>query len=151
MGKGFTKAGREALLSEPRFGILSVARAERGPVAVPIWHRWDQATGELRFTSGISTKKGEALVREGRASFTVMDDVGGYVSLEGPVVHDDEYDFDLELVGTALRYMPHEGEDYVRAPYMNKGKPWPGIVLWRIKAEHWLTFDRAETLLAHEK
>lgn len=144
MGKGYTKEGREALLSEPRFGILSIAREKRGPIAVPVWHRWDVPTGELRLTSGIKTKKGEAMVAAGRASYTVMDDLGGYVSLEGPVTYDEKYDFELELLGTGIRYMPDAGEEYVRSTYMNKGKPWPGIVLWRIKAEHWLSYDRSQ-------
>ena len=144
MGKGFTKDGREALLSEPRFGILSIAREKRGPIAVPVWHRWDAPTGELRLTSGIKTRKGEAMVASGRASYTVMDDIGGYVALEGPVTYDEEYDYEVELVGTGIRYMPEAGEKYVRSTYMNDGKPWPGIVLWRIKAEHWLSYDRSQ-------
>ena len=143
MGQGYSKERREALLSEPRFGILSISRENKGPIAVPIWHRWNAATGALHFTSGIATRKGKALVAAGRASYTVMDDIGGYVMLEGSVTHDADYDFDLELVGTAMRYMPDEGEDYVRAAYMNEGKPWPGIVLWRIKPETWLSYDRA--------
>ena len=145
MGQGYTKEEREALLSEPRFGILSVNREERGPVAMPVWHRWDAPTGELRLTSGIRTRKGEAMVASGRATFTVMDDNGGYVSLEGPVTYDEDYDFETELVQTAMRYMPDQGEKYVRSAYMNDGKPWPGIVLWRIKAEHWLSYNRAKS------
>jgi hypothetical protein len=141
MGVGFTKEKREILLAEPRHGILSVARENRGPVSVPVWHRWDAETGELRLTSGIKTRKGEALVAAGRATYTLMDDHGGYVMLEGPVTYDEEYDHELELVGTGMRYLPESGEDYVRSSYMNDGKPWPGIVLWRIKAESWLSYD----------
>ena len=141
MGLGYTKERREELLSEPRLGILSIAREKKGPLSVPVWHRWDTETGELRFTSGINIRKGEALLAAGRASFTLLDDDSGYVMLEGPVTYDEEYDFELELVGTGMRYLPDSGEDYVRSTYMNEGKPWPGIVLWRIKAESWLTYD----------
>jgi len=144
MGKGYTKAEREALLAEPRFGILSVSREKRGPIAAPVWHRWDAPTGELRLTSGIQTRKGEAMVAAGRATYTVMDDAGGYVTLEGPVTYDEEYDYEVELVGTGIRYMPEAGEKYVRSTYMKDGKPWPGIVLWRIKPEHWLSYDRSK-------
>ena len=141
MGLGYTKERREELLSEPRLGILSIAREKKGPLSVPVWHRWETETGELRFTSGINIRKGEALLAAGRASFTLLDDDSGYVMLEGPVTYDEEYDFELELVGTGMRYLPDSGEDYVRSTYMNEGKPWPGIVLWRIKAESWLTYD----------
>ena len=141
MGLGYTKERREELLSETRLGILSIAREKKGPLSVPVWHRWDTETGELRFTSGINIRKGEALLAAGRASFTLLDDDSGYVMLEGPVTYDEEYDFELELVGTGMRYLPDSGEDYVRSTYMNEGKPWPGIVLWRIKAESWLTYD----------
>ena len=81
----------------------------------------------------------------GRASFTLLDDDSGYVMLEGPVTYDEEYDFELELVGTGMRYNPESGEDYVRSTYMNEGKPWPGIVLWRIKPESWLSYDSTAT------
>ena len=145
MGLGYTKEKREALLSEPRLGILSIARENKGPLSVPVWHRWDAETEELRFTSGINIRKGEALLAAGRASFTLLDDDSGYVMLEGPVTYDEEYDFELELVRTGMRYNPESGEDYVRSTYMNEGKPWPGIVLWRIKPESWLSYDSTAT------
>lgn len=144
MGKGYTKAKREALLAEPRFGILSVSRENRGPIATPVWHRWDAQTSELRLTSGIRSRKGEAMLASGRATYTVMDDVGGYVTLEGTVTYDEEYDYELELVGTGMRYMGQEaGEAYVRSSYFKDGKPWPGIVLWRITPKNWLSYDLA--------
>ena len=145
MGLGYTKEKREALLSEPRLGILSIARENKGPLSVPVWHRWDAETEELRFTSGINIRKGEALLAAGRASFTLLDDDSGYVMLEGPVTYDEEYDFELELVGTGMRYNPESGEDYVRSTYMNEGKPWPGIVLLRIKPESWLSYVSTST------
>ena len=141
MGVGYTEEKREKLLGEARLGILSIARDNKGPLSVPVWHRWDVESGELRFTSGINIRKGEALLGAGRASFTLLDDDGGYVMLEGPVTYDEDYDFELELVGTGMRYLPESGEEYVRSSYMNEGKPWPGIVLWRIKAESWLSYD----------
>ena len=147
MGKGYTQAEREALLAEPRFGIVSVSREKRGPIATPVWHRWDGPTGELRLVSGIKTKKGKAMAAAGRATYTVMDDTGGYVMLEGPVTYDEEFDHELELVGTGCRYMgKEEGERYVRSSYYppDSDKPWPGIVLWRIKPETWYSFDRTK-------
>ena len=64
-----TRVEREAFLSETRYGMLSVAREGRGPIAVPIWHRWDAEHGELRFTSGLYSKKGQALAAADRARF----------------------------------------------------------------------------------
>ena len=146
MGLGYTKAEREALLAEPRYGVLSVSREKRGPIAVPVWHRWDAPTGELRLTSGIKTRKGQAMLAAGRASFTVLNDSAGYVMLEGPVTYDEEYDYELELVGTGKRYQGDEvGERYVRENYFNGDKPWPGIVLWRIKAENWYSYDPSKS------
>lgn len=148
MGKGYTKEEREALLAEPRHGVLSVSREKRGPIATPVWHRWDADTGELRLTSGLKTRKGQAMLAAGRASYTVLDDTGGYVTLEGPVTYDEEYDYEFELVGTGCRYLGKEaGEEYVRGSYFSPdtGKPWPGIVLWRIKPETWLSFDPSKT------
>ena len=142
MGRGYTQEEREALLAEPRVGVLSVSREKLGPVATPVWHRWDPPTGELRLTTGLYTRKGKAMLASGRASYTVLDDQGGYVMLEGPVTHEEEYDHELELVATGCRYMgQEEGERYVRTAYMRDDKPLPGIVLFRIKAETWFSFD----------
>ena len=141
MGQGYTRAEREALLSKPRLGVLSVSREKLGPIAVPLWHRWDAPTGELRLTTMIESRKSQAMLAAGRASFTLMDDSGGYVMLEGPVTYDEEYDYELELVGTGCRYLgQEEGERYVQT-YMKGDKPLPGIVLFRIKAENWYSFD----------
>ena len=144
MGQGYTREKREALLAEPRFGILSISRENMGPIACPVWHRWDAQTGELRLTTGHKSRKGRAMLQSGRATYTVMDDHGGYVTLEGPVQCDEEFDHELELVATGVRYMGEEaGEAYVRSNYFIDGKPLPGIVLWRITPEHWLSVDLA--------
>ena len=44
MGLGYTKEKREALVSEPRLGILSIARENKRPLSVPVWHRRDAET-----------------------------------------------------------------------------------------------------------
>ena len=140
-----TRAEREALLAETRYGILSVAREGRGPVSVPIWHRWDAEHGELRFTSGLYSRKGRALVAAGRASYTVQDpdlNAPRYVMVEGPVTFEEEFDIDVELIGVGKRYQGDErGEAYVRSTYMDGDKVLYHIVLWKIAAETWLSFD----------
>ena len=140
-----TRAEREAVLSETRYGMLSVAREGRGPIAVPIWHRWDAEHGELRFTSGLYSRKGRALVAAGRASFTLQDpdlSRAKYVMVEGPVTFDADFDIDVELIGVGKRYQGDEaGEAYVRNTYMDGDKLLYNIVLWMVAAETWLSFD----------
>ena len=140
-----TRAEREAFLSETRYGMLSVAREGRGPIAVPIWHRWDAEHGELRFTSGLYSKKGQALAAADRASFTVQDhdpSRAKYVMVEGPVTFDEQFDIDRELIGVGKTYRGDErGEAYVRNTYMDGDRVLYNIVLWRIAAETWLSFD----------
>ena len=140
-----TRVEREELLSETRCGVLSIAREGRGPIAVPVWHRWDADQGELHFTSGRYSRKGEALAAAGRASYTVqVDDMGKakYVMVEGAVTFEEDFDIDLELIGTGKRYQGDEiGEAYIRSTYMDGDKVLYNIVLWKITAETWLSFD----------
>ena len=143
-----TRAEREALLSETRYGVLSVARDGRGPISVPVWHRWDAEHGELRFTSGRYSRKGQALEAAGRASFTVQDhdlSKGKYAMVEGPVTLDEDFDLDVELFGVANRYQGDGiGEAYVRSTYMDGDRLLYNIVLWKIRAETWLSFDTSK-------
>ena len=62
--------------------------------------------------------------------------------VEGPVTFDEQFDIDRELIGVGKTYQGDErGEAYVRNTYMDGDRVLYNIVLWRIAAETWLSFD----------
>ena len=118
-------ARRHPVLSGVVLYALVVACITRGPIATE-QHRWWAGLGPV-------------LPHDSFPADCTLCHAG---SSWNELVPAFEFDHELELVGTGCRYMgQEEGERYVRSAYMKDGKPLPGLVLFRIKAESWLSFD----------
>jgi nitroimidazol reductase NimA-like FMN-containing flavoprotein (pyridoxamine 5'-phosphate oxidase superfamily) len=86
-----TEAAREAFLSRPRIGVLSMLAEDGAPVAIPIWFEWD-GHRILMFT-GETSPKIRRLQNDVRATFLVAAEVGEkeeWVAMDGQVaIHPD--------------------------------------------------------------
>lgn len=85
----------EHFLHQAHVGVLSVSRADRGPVAVPIWYEYDD--GAVWMVTLPGSVHGRILQRTGRATLTVHAESYGesrteerYVIVEGPIEITDE-------------------------------------------------------------
>ncbi len=85
----------DAYLREPHVAILSVSRAERGPVAVPVWYDYDGTA--FRLSTSPASLHSQLMVHRGRATLTMHSEryegLGGeesYAIAEGPIAFTDE-------------------------------------------------------------
>src|SRR5262249_18513304 len=81
-----TAEEREAFLADVHVGILSIARTDKGPLALPIWYQYEDR--EVVIGMGGNSLKAKLLRRAGRATMTVQTETPPYkyVMVEGPVV-----------------------------------------------------------------
>ena len=139
MSLAMSRAECEAFLADTHVGIFSVAAEGRGPLAVPIWYRYEPG-GEVRFATGATSRKARLLERAGRATLCVQTETAPYVyvTVEGSATF-DTVDFERDVREMALRYLGSEmGEAYLAASYPN------GMtteVLVRLRPERWASAD----------
>ena len=141
MSFAMTRAEREAFLSDLHVGMLCVNEVNRGPLAVPVWYRYEPG-GEIFIVTGESSRKARALRTGARATFAVQTEAPPYkyATIEGPVTL-GKPDFEHDIRAVAIRYLgPAGGEAYLKST----GATGAGSVLIRIKPEHWLTVDYAK-------
>ena len=62
MSLAMSRAEREAFLAETHVAVVSVAQPGRGPLAVPVWYRYEPG-GDVRFVTGGRSKKAELIRR----------------------------------------------------------------------------------------
>jgi hypothetical protein len=142
MAHVFSSAEREALLAEARVAVLSIGRAERPPLSVPIWYAYS-AGGEVGLWMEADTAKARALAVSRRFTLVVHDEVRPYryVSVSGPVIAMAPIDYERELLPLIRRYLNGaEAEHYIAA----LGGP-QGVadnLFVRMRPNHW----RAEQL-----
>ena len=135
-------AEREDFLAEVHVGVLSAAMGTAGQtLAVPVWYTY-QPGGELTVLTGRRSRKAEAIRAAGRFGLCVQDASPPYryVSVEGPVVSEEELD-PAERLAMARRYLGTTGGDrYVT------DNPDPGRknVAFRMRPEHWLSQDQGK-------
>ena len=116
-----TPAEVEAYLQEPHVAVLSVSRAGRGPVAVPIWYEF--ADGRLWMITLPDSVHGRIMQRTGRATLTVRSEEYGetrtrerYVMAEGPIEITSD---DIEPLVRRIRrryYAGAQAEQWVNRP-----------------------------------
>lgn len=148
MPYAMTTAEREAFLREPRVAVLAVPREGRGPLSSPVWYDYEPG-GSLWFLTQTTSQKGRLLVERPRVSLTMQTETSpyAYVSIEGPVISIEPYDFEADLLPMAVRY---RGAEAGRA-YVDNAKAAPRerpasetcIKVW-VQAEQWLTVDYAK-------
>jgi nitroimidazol reductase NimA-like FMN-containing flavoprotein (pyridoxamine 5'-phosphate oxidase superfamily) len=142
MWVAMSAAEREEFLAGVRVGVLSAALGGAGrTVAVPVWYSY-QPGGLLTVLTGRRSRKAAAIRTAGRFALCVQDDSPPYryVSVEGPVVREEELD-PAERLAMARRYLGAAGGDrYVT------DNPDPGRenVAFRMRPEHWLSQDQGK-------
>lgn len=129
-----TDDDRDAFLAAVRVGILAIARRDEGPLAVPIWYRYED--GEIVLLMSRTSLKAKLLRAAGRATFTVQREAPpyAYVSAEGAVAFSDEVP---DVLAVATRYLgPDAGRSYAAANPSTAAS-----VVVRPTPERWNTAD----------
>jgi PPOX class probable F420-dependent enzyme len=135
-------AEREAFLAGVHVGVLSAAVGSAArTLAVPVWYSY-QPGGLLTVLTGRRSRKAAAVRAAGRFSLCVQDDRPPYryVSVEGPVVSEDELD-PAERRAMARRYLGAAGGDHYVA---DNPDPERDNVAFRMRPERWLSQDQGE-------
>jgi uncharacterized protein len=130
---------REVFLAETHVGIVSVADEGRGPLAAPIWYRY-QPGGAVCFVTEAKSKKATLLRKAGRATFLVQTETPPYkyVTIEGPVTLTREIDQRRDVEEIAYRYLGRElGEQYLNTA----GAQHQALELVSIVPERWASAD----------
>jgi hypothetical protein len=136
---------RERFLSGLHTGVVSVADGDRGPLASPVWYRYEPG-GDIVFCSRRSTRKARLLNLGTRVSFLaqVEGDIARgilprYVSVEGPVVKLEPADLDRDLRPIVHRYLGQAvGDGYLKA---TRGESATDELVVHVRPERWLTRD----------
>ena len=134
-----TPEERDAFLADVHVGVLSVAAADRGPLTVPVWYRYEPG-GLVSFTTAGTSRKAERLRAAGRCSLCAQTETAPYryVTVEGPVVAIDDPTDPAERRAMAHRYLGDElGDLYLQATAADAATS----VTFRIRPEHWLSID----------
>ena len=135
-------AMREEFLAGARVGVLSAAVGPAGrTLAVPVWYSY-QPGGLLTVLTGRRSHKAAAIRAAGRFGLCVQDASPPYryVSVEGPVVAEEELN-PAERLAMAARYLGAAGGDrYVTANSDSARKN----VAFRMRPEHWLSQDQSQ-------
>lgn len=129
-----TQSERESFLADVHVGVLSIARDGKGPLALPIWYRYEG--GVVSIGMGGNSAKAKLLRMAGRATMTVQTETAPYkyVMVEGPVtvLHEQRDDYDM-----ASRYLgPELGKWYAQ-----KNPRTADSVIARLTPVSWLTCD----------
>lgn len=126
---------REAFLADVRVGVLSIARRDRGPLALPIWYLYEPG-GDVVVSMDGASLKARLLGHAGRATMTVQQEQPPYryVMVEGPVEIGPAGHDGLAL---ATRYL---GER-MGAWYAERNPTTDASVTVRLRPEQWLTVD----------
>jgi nitroimidazol reductase NimA-like FMN-containing flavoprotein (pyridoxamine 5'-phosphate oxidase superfamily) len=135
-------AEREDFLAEVHVGVLSAAVGTAGrTLAVPIWYSY-QPGGLLTVLTGRRSRKAAAIRAAGRFGLCVQDHNPPYryVSVEGPVVREEELD-PAERLAMAKRYLGTEGGNrYIT----DNPDPERKNVAFRMRPERWFSQDQGK-------
>jgi len=134
-----TEDERAAFLTDLHVGILSIARTDKGPLALPIWYQYQD--GDVIIGMDGNSAKAKLLRTAGRATMTIQTETPPYqyVMVEGPVTIAREQRDDLVM---ASRYLgPELGKWYAE----NSPSTEQSVVV-RLRPEQWLTGDFSKGL-----
>ena len=140
MWVAMSAAEREEFLADVHVGVLSAAIGTAGQtLAVPVWYSY-QPGGLLTVLTGRQSRKAAAIRAAGRFGLCVQDDRPPYryVSVEGPVVREEELD-PAERLAMARRYLSAAGGARYVADNPDPGRE---NVAFRMRPEHWLSQDQ---------
>ncbi len=127
---------REEFLADVHVGIVSIPRANKGPLTVPIWYDYEPGSNLWMITQGDSIK-GKLLKKTTRISLCAQSEQAPYkyVSVEGPftITNPDEG----QMLSMAIRYL---GEEQGRA-YAASSSNGAESVIVNLKPETWHSVD----------
>ena len=128
---------RELFLSALHVGIISIPRATKGPLTVPIWYDY-QPGGELWVITDTDSIKGKLLTKASRISLCAQTETAPYqyVSVEGPFT--TRPSTQEELLAMAVRYL---GEEQGQAYAENSAGGGEGSIVVAIAPETWFSVD----------
>lgn len=128
---------RELFLSALHVGIISIPRATKGPLTVPIWYDY-QPGGELWVITDADSIKGKLLTKASRISLCAQTETAPYqyVSVEGPFT--TRPSTQEELLAMAVRYL---GEEQGKAYAENSAGGGEGSIVVAIAPETWFSVD----------
>jgi hypothetical protein len=142
MWVAMSAAEREEFLGGVQVGVLSAAMGTAGrTLAVPVWYSY-QPGDLLTVLTGRRSRKAAAIRAAGRFALCVQDTHPPYryVSVEGPVVSEEELD-PAERLGMARRYLgAAAGDQYVADNPDHRREN----VAFRMRPEHWLSQDQGK-------
>ena len=142
MWVAMSAAERDEFLAGVHVGVLSAAIGTAGQtLAVPLWYSY-QPRGLLTVLTGRRSRKAAAIRAAGRFGLCVQDASPPYryVSVEGPVVREEELD-SAERRAMARRYLGAAGGDQYVADNPDPGRE---NVAFRMRPEHWLSQDQGK-------
>ena len=144
MSLAMTRSEREAFLAGVHVGVVSIERAGKPPLTVPIWYDFDPAIGVWLITSRES-EKGQALDKAGRFALCAQNEAPPlyqYVSVEGPVISVRPALLEEDRRPMARRYFGRElGDRYVDS---NEGEI---SFVFTMRPERWRTVDYGKSPL----
>ena len=137
MSLTMSSSERELFLSALHVGIISIPRATKGPLTVPIWYDY-QPGGELWVITDADSIKGKLLTKASRISLCAQTETAPYqyVSVEGPFT--TRPSTQEELLAMAVRYL---GEEQGKAYAENSAGGGEGSIVVAIAPETWFSVD----------
>ena len=137
MSLTMSSSERERFLSALHVGIISIPRATKGPLTVPIWYDY-QPGGELWVITDTDSIKGKLLTKASRISLCAQTETAPYqyVSVEGPFT--TRPSTQEELLAMAVRYL---GEEQGQAYAENSAGGGEGSIVVAIAPETWFSVD----------
>ncbi|CAM5397640.1 hypothetical protein SALBM135S_01097 [Streptomyces alboniger] len=138
-----SRAERERFLAGVHIGVLGVADSRGGtttaPLLVPVWYVYEPGD-DIVLQTGRDTIKARLIRAAGRVSLCVQDERPPYryVSVEGPVVGEQDPADAAARSAAARRYLPEEeAEAYLTATRDQLTDD----VTFRMRPERWRTAD----------
>ncbi|GAY16877.1 hypothetical protein MSZK_36030 [Mycobacterium sp. shizuoka-1] len=136
-----TESERQEFLAATHVAVLSVAADGRPPASVPIWYDYTPG-GNIRFTTGESSRKARLTKAAGVVTLVVQDEAPPYryVAVEGSVV--DVTTPTPLAVGEAIavRYLGDEaGREFARSLQEEVVSS-----LFTIRPDRWISADFSE-------
>ena len=131
-----TSDEREQFLADTHVGVVAVERADRAPLAVPIWYGY-RPGGEVLLWTESESLKSKVIRDAGRFTITVQDEQPPYkyVTAEGDVTAIGPAD-DAEVRAIAVRYRGQEAGGQFTDQNLT-----PTSIIIRMLPRRWLSTD----------
>ena len=141
MPRELTESERQEFLAAKHVAVLSVAATDgRPPASVPIWYDYTPG-GNVRVTTGASSRKARLIAKAGVVSLVVQNEElpYQYVAVEGSVVNATTPTPPDVSEAIAVRYLGEEGgKQFVQSMEGHEN------VLFTIRPDRWLSADFSE-------